>query len=90
MNAGYLWRWLVSPELLDVQVLDEVYARQNGKFEYLVSRSGEFWGWADLFGGQRKMRGAWRTWKQSASETSEHEVVRKKSSIFKTNFDTHD
>jgi len=30
LNAGYLWRWLVSPELLDVQVLDEFYARQNG------------------------------------------------------------
>jgi len=68
LDVGYLWRWLVSLELLDVQVLDEVYTRRNSKFEYLASRLGELLGWADLFGGRRKMRGAWQTWKQSASE----------------------
>lgn len=32
---GYLWRWLVSLEFLDVQVLDEIYAGRDGKVEYL-------------------------------------------------------
>lgn len=85
LDMGYLWRWLVGLELLDVQVLDEVYARQSGKSEYLVSRLDEFWGWADLFGGQRKMRGAWRTWKQSASERV-NTKCQKKIHIFRDEF----
>ena len=55
---------------LGVQVLSEIYAwgGGDGKVELYVSPLGEFWRSSDPFGGQRRMRGAWQTWKQSVSE----------------------
>ena len=61
----YLWRWFVNLELLEVHVLNEVYTLE---LSIWTASGWSLGGRADLFGGRRKMTGAWRTWTQSVSK----------------------
>ena len=64
-ECEYLWRWLVTLEFLEVQVLNEIYVVK-------LSICYRVWMYSrqrtDPFGGRKKMTGTWRTWKQSVSE----------------------